>query len=143
MTVEIYKYCTGCKQHRLIQEFAWNRSRPDLRSGWCKPCHRSDGAVRRQDAAYKALHKTLAKAWRQSPEGRERTRLRAARERQQYPEKIIARRRVRDALASGRLIRLPCFCGETKTEGHHEDYSKPLEVIWLCKQHHTDLRKKS
>lgn len=44
------------------------------------------------------------------------------------------------ALRTGKLKRQPCaICGLQKTEGHHEDYSKPLEVIWLCKQHHTEL----
>ena len=31
-------------------------------------------------------------------------------------------------------------CGEEKfTEAHHEDYTKPLELIWLCKQCHENI----
>jgi len=40
----------------------------------------------------------------------------------------------------GNIKRLPCEkCGDLPTEGHHEDYSKPLEAVWLCKPCH-DLR---
>lgn len=31
----------------------------------------------------------------------------------------------------------PCeVCGSLDVEMHHEDYSKPLEVHWLCREHH-------
>jgi len=43
------------------------------------------------------------------------------------------------ALYTGKLIRpTNCEkCNEIKPlEGHHEDYSKPLEVMWLCKKCH-------
>jgi hypothetical protein len=37
----------------------------------------------------------------------------------------------------------PCeICGKTEDiERHHEDYSKPLEVRWLCKSHHLDIHR--
>lgn len=47
-----------------------------------------------------------------------------------------------NALQSGKLIRPDnCSkCGVTgKIDGHHEDYSKPLEVIWLCKICHAEI----
>lgn len=37
----------------------------------------------------------------------------------------------------GKLKKEPCkVCGSEKSESHHEDYSKPREVIWLCREHH-------
>lgn len=57
-----------------------------------------------------------------------------------YPEKYQARQKVRIAVRGGHLKKLNCEkCGENKTEAHHEDYSKPLDVIWLCKKCHTKL----
>lgn len=50
-----------------------------------------------------------------------------------------ARWLVRREIASGRMTRLPCeVCGTEPTEGHHDDYSKPLDVRWLCKKHHRE-----
>jgi len=41
------------------------------------------------------------------------------------------------AIRNGKLIKRPCeICGELKAHAHHEDYSKPLEVRWLCPRHH-------
>lgn len=40
-------------------------------------------------------------------------------------------------LRRGKLDRKPCeVCGDTKVQMHHEDYDKPLQVRWLCKNCH-------
>ena len=42
-------------------------------------------------------------------------------------------------LKAGRLIKQPCeVCGDTNVEAHHKDYTKPLEINWLCIPHHNE-----
>jgi DNA-binding transcriptional regulator YiaG len=56
-------------------------------------------------------------------------------------EKKKASLTVSKAIREKRLVRMGCeVCGSIKgIHGHHEDYSKPLEVNWLCKKHHSSL----
>jgi hypothetical protein len=48
------------------------------------------------------------------------------------------------ALRQGKLERGPCaVCGATENiDGHHTDYTKPLDVVWLCKPHHREEHKR-
>lgn len=65
-------------------------------------------------------------------------------------EKIYAHWKVRDAIKSGKLIKPKnCVrCNESKKliDGHHTDYTKPLDVLWLCRkchiQEHHDMKLK-
>jgi hypothetical protein len=57
-------------------------------------------------------------------------------------KKANARSLVYYAIKRGKLLKQTCFCGEIKVEAHHEDYNKPLEVIWLCRLHHVEADKK-
>jgi hypothetical protein len=51
-----------------------------------------------------------------------------------HPDRVRAHRVVNYWLRKGRLVKTPCAdCGTTnRLHAHHEDYSKPLDVIWLC-----------
>lgn len=51
--------------------------------------------------------------------------------------KNVARSDVHKALRNGDIKKKPCeICGVIQVEAHHNNYSKPLEIIWLCKDHH-------
>ena len=61
-----------------------------------------------------------------------------------YPMKKAAHVVTGNAIRDGRLIRADSCseCGSSgNIEGHHDDYSKPLDVRWLCKKCHTDWHK--
>lgn len=64
------------------------------------------------------------------------------RQKEKYPERIYAREKISKAIKSGKLERMPCIrCGSIIAEAHHENYSNPLSVIWLCKIHHKQLHR--
>ncbi len=51
--------------------------------------------------------------------------------------KLKANGMVAQAVRAGTLIKKQCQeCGKPKVEAHHEDYLKPLDVVWLCRKHH-------
>jgi hypothetical protein len=56
------------------------------------------------------------------------------------PEKFAAHKAVEYAVRIGTLVRQPCErCGATGLiHAHHDDYSRTLEVIWLCPVHHRE-----
>ena len=120
------------------------------------PCHDLKAAKKRQwrldnkekmaksNKKYRAANKEkIAKqlrAYAKSNIGREVNRLKSCRQREKFPEKIKAQHAVGNAIRDGRLIR-PSTCSACFEEGfiesHHEDYSKPFEIEWLCKKCHT------
>ena len=70
--------------------------------------------------------------------------------RKKNPEKHRAHQLVRNAINRGDLVR-PSVCESCDQngyiEGHHDDYSQPLVVRWLCaachKQHHAQENRMS
>ena len=55
-------------------------------------------------------------------------------------KKRVARSELTKALLRGDIKRNPCVvCNNDKSQGHHPDYDKPLEVIWLCRRHHQEV----
>lgn len=64
--------------------------------------------------------------------------------RKNTPLKYAAWQAVKAAIRNGTLKRKQCEepgCQSYKTHAHHEDYQKPLEVIWFCKDHHAKREK--
>ncbi len=122
-------------------------SKEGERTSWREYGRRNREARR---AYYKRLYeknreKIIArtKAYQKTPAGKEATRKTDARQKVVNGHKITARTAVTVAIRSGKLTKLPCErCGAKKVEAHHEDYSKPLAVMWLCPEHHRQIHKK-
>ncbi len=57
--------------------------------------------------------------------------------RKRNPVKVAAHTILAHAVRSGKIQPQPCLrCGMPKAHGHHTDYSKPLDVTWLCSKCH-------
>jgi hypothetical protein len=53
--------------------------------------------------------------------------------------KLRAKHAVKNAIRTGVLTRGACVvCGDPNSQGHHADYSKPIDVVWLCRKHHDE-----
>ena len=60
------------------------------------------------------------------------------------PLKVRVENLTRYAIKIGLLKRLPCEkCGNERSQAHHDDYTKPLAIIWLCRPHHLALHNKA
>jgi len=54
-----------------------------------------------------------------------------------HPKRRNASIAVGNAVRHGKLLKTLChICGDVKVEGHHPDYDRPLDVVWLCTTHH-------
>ena len=59
----------------------------------------------------------------------------------QYRALVLPRRANPSAILSGDVSRGSCYVAGCagKTEAHHDDYSRPLAVVWTCRAHHRAL----
>jgi hypothetical protein len=148
---EVRKPCSVCGQRKPLELFHKQAAGRFGREARCKACRAA------AQVAYMANEQTRQrinahkfgmerKRMAENPE-RYQGYVRARKARDKQPENLIkyrARRRVITAVNSGKLVRLPCErCGAPPpTHGHHTDYSKPLDVIWLCRPCHAREHRK-
>jgi hypothetical protein len=129
------KTCRYCKKDKPLTEFS---TQPDLADGYkniCRDC------VREYNRQYREERKEELSAYEQErAKTRDRREYRAEntkRWRESNPDGYAAHNAVGEAIRTGKLLRGPCeVCGSLDVHAHHDDYSKPLTVHWLCAEHH-------
>ena len=79
------------------------------------------------------------KRYHSSARGKEVIKTAGINSRNNHPEKHAARDAVRKAIKKCLIFKQSCeVCGDKKTQAHHDDYGKPLQINWLCKKHHLE-----
>jgi hypothetical protein len=132
-----------CKKCDAIRNAEWNKAHPDKRKQSCRKYSQSAKGKERYKKYTEENAERLRANWsrwyqRHKEDEINRQRFRRANERRKYR----ARELVAYAVKTGKLIKLPCsVCGSTKSEAHHPDYSKALDVVWLCSKHHAAIAK--
>ena len=140
----VNKLCHLCMQEKPLEDFPRNRTKKDGRGSNCKNCKKKIDSRYREEN--RSLLSQKEKEWRNNNKDylreyrRQHVKQRTEstkRWKRRNPEKAKAHQKVRRAIITGKLTRLPCEkCENPHSEAHHDDYSKPLEVRWLCRQCH-------
>lgn len=133
------KTCKECGLEKPESEFYPNKTHGVLFAK-CKPCvsryarkYRSENRpkIRKRENEYRRrMMSTELGRWKYNQKRR--------RLRNKNRQKFIARNKLNYEKKVGRVMPKPCEkCGSTNNvQGHHTDYSKPLDVHWLCGFHH-------
>lgn len=134
--------CTKCLASKDSSEFYSHCKGRHKRMSKCKECHKRYVIEYQRKNADKM--RTIYKERINNPRRREQNKQYYAAMKARCPERFRAYSLFHSARKCGRITPSPCeVCGSTRRiEGHHEDYSKPLEVRWLCKAHHLQLHAK-
>lgn len=156
--------CVHCKLDLPREAFGKRKDKRNGLTSWCKKCNnerskRNRESYKRRGIKYWKEYSSdpVHQAYRRKycreryrnlgmTEGqKERKRVRQNKEYHDKKilerEKIVARRMVARAVSDGSLSKSKCEYPNCKyprlrVEAHHIDYSKPLDVVWLCTQHH-------
>lgn len=132
------KQCFKCFQVKPLTEFYTHPKTTDGRLGKCKACTRED--VKENRSQNRQRFSLYDKQRNLNPDRRKRKFSYEQNHRRKNPEKYKARMMVGNAIRDRRLIPLPCQnCGNPKSQAHHKDYSKPLDVDWLCFKCHREI----
>lgn len=124
------KQCKSCLAIKPTTMFYKHKGMVDGLLNNCKDCVKARVSKHRKENIDKIRAYDRDRGNRQSKDY-----LRGYREK--YPNKYKAHNLVNNRLRSGDLIKGTCeVCGCSEVHGHHDDYSKPLEVRWLCPEHH-------
>lgn len=134
------KECFKCKTIKPLDDFYKHSKMADGHLNKCKQCAKNDVLQHRNENLEKV--RAYDRARGKIPE-----RIKAASEinkawRNQDKRRTAAHNAVSRAIKSGKLIRQSCIrCNSEKSYAHHEDYDKPLDVMWLCQPCHKQRHK--
>lgn len=149
------KTCKGCGADKPACEYYSVSGNSDGLSGKCKDCTKAQSNDYRRRNLQKVMEYDRNRP--NAVERREANRLRNKNLSEERRAQIAEQKRLwslqnkekrachviaGNAIRDGRLIREPCeVCGDIKTDAHHDDYAKPLDVRWLCRAHHAQHHK--
>lgn len=151
------KICSKCHHEKQIEEFPKRKLSKDGHNSECYEC------VRKRFNEWVAANKEKvraywAKSYKKNPEkfiersrkylhtpiGRVNSLKRAKTWQAKNPDKKRVQDAFQTAVQLGKITPWPkCAVPECegKPEGHHPDYSKPFDVVWLCRKHHIQAHK--
>jgi len=133
------KRCTRCEQVKPLSEFTKSKSQPSGVTSACSECHNRASRLYRESPEGRQKHLSNGRARKLDPRKHSMDLARKRKYTAECSHKRRAHQQVYLAVKSGTLVR-PTKCSrcekECKPEASHHDYSKPLDVEWLCAKCH-------
>lgn len=132
------KKCFKCSKIKPLVKFYIHPRMKDGHLNKCISCAKKDVSNRYFNPEFRGRIVAYEKARFKDPERKKKLMEYQRKRRLKFKGKFKARSAVGNAIASGKITRLPCeVCGE-KAQAHHSDYRKKLSVKWLCFKHHRE-----
>lgn len=128
------KTCFKCLTAKPLSEFYRHSAMGDGHLNKCKECTKADVKQHRQDNWQKVKDYDRRRA--SQPHRVAKAKEIQSRWKAEHPDRRAAQLKVQYALRKGLLVKTPCLVCGGKAESHHPDYSRPLDVVWLCPAHH-------
>jgi hypothetical protein len=148
------KKCNTCGKTKECKDFHLRRAAPDLMASKCKACQSLYDKSRSKNPERAAARYNYSKTAQGIESGNRAKKKWAANNkgkvyeitksyREKNPTKYKAHGKISYAIKTGLLARMPCeVCSSTENiHAHHDDYSKPLNIRWLCAIHHNKWHK--
>lgn len=140
--IEVEKQCFKCKEWKSPDEFYVHKEMADGRLGKCKECTKKD-VLEHRNANIERI-RTYDRERGKMPH-----RIAAQMERSKIYKRLnpecFAVASILNRAVRTRRIKKPRKCSRcgksSRIYGHHEDYCKPLEVIWVCQACHKAIHK--
>lgn len=135
------KTCSECGRKLPLNEFNKNRNNKDGLQDRCRDCF-SAYNKKRYEANREKIKTRVRKYRDENIENVFVTRMKMC---EKNPNHKNANEAVSLALKTGKLVKpdhcMACGCKDTehRIEAHHSDYSRPLDVIWVCTPCHRHL----
>ena len=129
------KICKRCNEQKPFTEFYKHTAMTDGFLNFCKVCKRAEATAHRDSKLEEIRANDRLRGSRQSKED-------LIKYRANNPLKYAAHTKVTNCIRDGKLFKENCeICGSTNTHAHHDNYTKPLDVRWLCPVHHHEWHK--
>lgn len=138
------KTCSKCKIEKDLENFRNRSDHKHLKKSSCKNCEAAYAKLRNESGYNRKRYaenekiriQSLLRNKKRFQVSPEKVKAELKRHQQKHRDKYLARQDLRRSIARGKIIKPKCcqICNieANRIEGHHTDYSKRLEVIWMC-----------
>lgn len=147
------KTCKTCNTDKPLSSFYVHKAMADGHLNICKDCTKARVSkhrmlnidyIKQYDKKRAMIPKRVnARKEYEKTEAGKKAKIKALQNyKEKHTERYYAQKALGNAIRDGKITKMACFiCGNEQVQGHHPDYSRPLDVIWLCVKHHNEIHK--